>query len=77
MDLRFSLNSEPCALQDIILAWYEKESAAKSLGVTAEVAKAVRAATAPLVEWLESAESGAEESESDDEYGPDLEENPN
>lgn len=45
--------------------------------MTPEVAKAVRAATAPLVEWLESAESGAEESESDDEYGPDLEENPN
>ena len=37
-----------------------------------EAAKAVRAAAQPLVEWLESAESGAEESESDDEYGPDL-----
>lgn len=59
-------------LQDIILAWHAKESAAKSLGVSPEAAAAVRAAAAPLVEWLESAESGAEESESDDEYGPDL-----
>ena len=71
------LSPKPCSLQDIILAWYAKESAAKSLGVSPEAAKAVRTATAPLVEWLESAESGAEESESDDEYGPDIEENQN
>lgn len=62
------------ALQGVILAWYGKATAAKGLGVDAEVAAAVRAAVKPFIEWLQSAESEGDESESDDEYGPDLDE---
>ena len=50
--------------QDVILAWYEKESAAKVLGVGAEVAARVRAAAKPFVEWLREA---SDEEDSDEE----------
>ena len=60
--------------QGIILAWYGKANAARGLGVDADVAAAVRAAVKPFIEWLQNAESEGDESESDDEYGPDLDE---
>ena len=60
--------------QGIILAWFGKANAAKGLGVEPDVAAAVRAAVKPFIEWLQNAESEGDESESDDEYGPDLDE---
>ncbi len=50
--------------QDVILAWYEKESAAKVVGVGAEVAARVRAAAKPFVDWLREA---SDEEDSDEE----------
>ena len=47
--------------EDLILAWFNKASAASVLGVPSEAAAAVRAAAKPFVEWLEEAESGSEE----------------
>ena len=67
-------DSQSCLLQGVILAWYGKANAAKGLGVDADIAAAVRAAVKPFIEWLQSAESEGDESESDDEYGPDLDE---
>lgn len=48
----------------IIIAWYEKTSAAAVMGVTPEDATAIRDAGQPVVQWLEEAES---ETDSDEE----------
>ena len=52
-------------MQDVILAWHDKAAAAQVLGVTADVAAAVRDAAAPFVEWLK--EASDEDEDSDDE----------
>lgn len=52
-------------MQGCIQYWYEKEGAAKVLGVPPEAAAAVRKAAKPFVDWLE--EASDEEEESDDE----------
>lgn len=50
--------------QDVILAWYEKQSAAKVVGVDPDTAAKVRAAATPFVDWLREA---SDEEESEDE----------
>lgn len=60
----FSLTRTHVVAQDVILAWYEKQSAAKVVGVDPDTAAKVRAAATPFVDWLREA---SDEEESEDE----------
>lgn len=53
------------AEEDIILAWYDREDAAKVLGVPAAAAAAVRRMVEPVVDWLREAEESEEGVEED------------
>ncbi len=52
-----ALYEEDIVEEDLIMAWYDKPSAGKVLGVEPRAATAVREAAKPFVEWLEEAES--------------------
>ena len=52
--------------EELIIAWHQKPSAGKVLGVPAPAAKAVRVAAAKFVEWLQEAESDEDSEESED-----------
>jgi hypothetical protein len=60
------LYDEDLADEDIILAWHGRVDAAKALGVGPEGARAVRAAVAPVVEWLQEGEEDSDEEEDDE-----------
>lgn len=67
-----ALYDEDLVDEEIILAWADREEAAKALGVDADGARGVRKAVAPVVEWLreneeDSDEEGSDEEEDDDE----------
>ena len=55
-----ALYDEDIVDEDLIVAWYDKPSAAQVLRLDASTAAAVRAAAKPFVEWLEEAESDEE-----------------
>mmetsp|Transcript_1280 Transcript_1280/g.3851 ORF Transcript_1280/g.3851 Transcript_1280/m.3851 type:complete len:498 (+) Transcript_1280:417-1910(+) len=59
-----ALYNEEVVVEDVILAWYEKQSAAKVVGVDPDTAAKVRAAATPFVDWLREA---SDEEESEDE----------
>ena len=61
------LYDEDLAEEEIILEWASRKDAAKVLGVDAEGAKAVRAAVAPVVDWLQEADDSSEEESEEDE----------
>jgi translation initiation factor 5 len=54
--------------EDIILAWHDKQDAAKVLGVPADAAASVRKSVQAIIDWLEeaSSEEDSEEEESDE-----------
>jgi translation initiation factor 5 len=54
------LYDEDLAEEEIILEWADRADAAKVLGVDAAGAKAVRAAVAAVVEWLQEADDDSE-----------------
>jgi translation initiation factor 5 len=53
--------------EDIILAWHDKEDAAKVLGVPADAAAAVRKSVQAIIDWLEEASSEEDSEEESDE----------
>ena len=61
-----ALYDDDIVVEQLIIAWYDKPSAGKVLGVPAPAAKAVRQAAAKFVEWLQEAESDEESDESED-----------
>jgi len=61
------LYDEDLEEEEIILEWANRKDAAKVLGVDAEGAKAVRAAVAPVVDWLQEADDSSEEESEEDE----------
>jgi hypothetical protein len=56
-----------CHLQGCIQYWFEKEGAAKVLGVPPEAATAVRIAAKPFVDWLAEASDEEDDEDSDEE----------
>jgi eIF4-gamma/eIF5/eIF2-epsilon len=52
--------------EEVIVAWYDKATAAGILGVPAAAAKAVRDVTKPFVEWLKQDEEDSEEDDEED-----------
>jgi translation initiation factor 5 len=61
------LYDEDLAEEEIILEWADRADAAKVLGVDAAGAKAVRAAVAAVVEWLQEADDDSEDGSDEDE----------
>jgi translation initiation factor 5 len=57
------LYDEDIVEEELIVAWHDKASAGKTLGIDADAAAAVRKAAAPFVEWLKEAESDDESDE--------------
>ena len=57
----------------LIVAWFNKSDAGGVLGVPADAAREVRAASKPFVEWLEEADSDESDSEEDEEEESDDE----
>ena len=48
-----ALYDEDIVEEDMIIAWYNKPTAGKVLGIPAAAAKAVREAATKFVEWLQ------------------------
>lgn len=61
-----SLYDEDIVDEALILAWYNKPTAGKVLGIPSTAAEAVRKAAAVFVKWLEDAEDEEESDESED-----------
>ncbi len=62
-----ALYDEEIVDEALILAWFEKASAGKILGVPARAASDVRRAAAPFIEWLREADEGDDEDDDDEE----------
>lgn len=52
--------------EEVIVAWYDKASAASILDVPAAAAKAVRDVAKPFVDWLKEDEDDSEDDEEED-----------
>ncbi|KAK9821544.1 hypothetical protein WJX74_010008 [Apatococcus lobatus] len=60
------LYDEDIVDEALILAWFEKATAGKILGVPSRAASDVRRAASPFIEWLRQADEGGDEDEEDD-----------
>lgn len=60
------LYDEDIVDEALILAWFEKPTAGKILGVPTKAASDVRRAASPFIEWLRQADEGGDEDEDDD-----------
>ncbi|KAK9867369.1 hypothetical protein WJX84_001792 [Apatococcus fuscideae] len=68
-----ALYDEEIVDEALILAWFEKATAGKILGVPAKAASDVRRAASPFIEWLREADEGGDEEEEDDDEDEDDE----
>ena len=68
------LYDEDIVDEALILAWFEKSTAGKILGVPSRAASDVRRAASPFIEWLRQADEGGDEEEEDDDDDDDDDE---